>query len=444
MELKQFQKEGVKFLKKKKYAILADEMGLGKTIQIIQTLNELHLKKVLIICPAIIKHHWKNQIQEHYKVKKNIDIQVIMKGKEDITCPDNSKIIIINYDLLLSKHIMNQLKNIKFDVLVCDESHYLKNIKAKRTINVLGRHGLIHNTDRAYMLTGTPILNKPVDLYPVLLVLFYSYIKEHVSYHGFARYFNGAYIDRYGMFQLGTPTHKEELNDILNNFMLRRLKQDVLKELPAKKYEVIEVATEDYTEKGEAIDIDNSNFTAPNFAKTRLDIAHAKKKACVEYIKYALTYKQKIVVFAYHVEIIKYLKEELAEFHPVEIYGGTALKQRDFNIESFVKNKNTRLLIGQIQAAGQGVDGLQHVCNHIIFVETTWSPGEIQQAVDRCHRIGQTLPVTIEILAANNTLESIVLKSLIKKDTYIQEIVDGEVVEKRIDLKTKRKEGVKK
>ena len=166
-KLMPFQEEGVEFLKAHKHALLADDMGLGKTAQAIVAANELKANKILVICPASVKIHWMHEFRKW--TDKPYALQIINKKSDKIYF--NTRITIINYDLVISKGIYNQLIHQEFGVGICDEAHYLKNLTAKRTKAILGKKGILTHCFCKWMLTGTPILNRPIELFPILRTL---------------------------------------------------------------------------------------------------------------------------------------------------------------------------------------------------------------------------------------------------------------------------------
>lgn len=246
LQYKNYQKEFVKFALDKKYILLADEMGLGKTVQAIALINYLNLSKVFVITPAFLKLNWLNELK-HWLANKALHIQIIDTKNLKRFTDFQKGIYIVNYELcekIYEKFYNNDSFNsLKFDLIVYDESHYIKNINAKRTY-----YSLKFNADRYLFMTGTPILNNLLDIVPLLLKILYPtiYSLDYNEYIKQARLFQQYILEKYcyyvetnyGIKVLGTK-NIEEAKAILKPFMIRRLKKDVLKELPDKIRNVI-------------------------------------------------------------------------------------------------------------------------------------------------------------------------------------------------------------
>lgn len=236
MELFAHQKEGIAFLREKKKVILADEMGLGKTRQAILAAREESPAAVLIICPASLKINWQREIAI---VDPEADVFVIQSGKQkEIPAV---KWIVVNYDLLGKYY--DQLASMKalgmIGAGICDEAHYIKGKKAVRSKLTLM---LLENLPVVYMLTGTPIMNRPAEMLNLLKAVEHP-IAERASY--FEKRYCDAYMEtivRRGRAPIrfwnnSGASNLEELREITKDSILRRLKKDVL-DLPPKMISV--------------------------------------------------------------------------------------------------------------------------------------------------------------------------------------------------------------
>lgn len=430
MKLLPFQEEGVAFITSRKHTLLADDMGLGKSCQVIKAVESIKLQHVLIICPASVKLNWVREIKKWLKNYWLYDIQVINKRDEQLSHQAN--IIIVNYDLIAHSNIFNQLKGFDFDLLACDEAHYLKNMKATRTKAVLARNGLVHNARRTVMMTGTPVLNRPIELYPILKVLSPKTIEPYSDYYRFGRRFCDGYQDGFA-FNADGASNTDDLNRRLRGgYMIRRMTHEVQVQLPPKRYQMIFVE-QNAGAKAEFKEIENFSrksvrhqnlgMDGGELATERKNLAMAKVQACAEYIKNAVESTQKLVIFAYHKNVISYLEKEFAEYEPATISGDSSQTARQSAIIRFKEQKNCKVFIGQIQAAGQGIDGLQHSCSNCIFLEWSWVPGEIEQAIKRLHRIGQENAVLIQFLVWADSIEEHMLRVALDKVEDIREIL---------------------
>lgn len=426
MKLFDFQEETMPLLLSRKHNLLAHEPGLGKTIMAIEAINRLRVTKVLCIVKASIKTHWLRKLEEHLQ-NPLIGIQVINK-KTDVLHPMDS-IIIVNYDLVSHSHLFYQLKQRKWDLLIVDEAHYLKNLKTKRTQAILSKNGLIHSCARSMCLTGTPVLNRPSELYPILKVLAPQVIAPYSDYYAYARRYCDAWMDGFGLNDKGA-SHTDELNKKLRqHYMIRREWKDVEVQLPKRRYEMVLVDTTPGVERSlktletfERRDFKHQKLDGGQIATIRRETAEQKVDACIDQIKEYVESSGKLVIFAYHHSVIERLSDELKGFGVVVLTGSTSQSLRQSAIDDFVKTPKIRVFLGQIQAAGEGIDGLQGVCHNILFIESSWVPAEISQAIARLWRLGQTKSVLIRFLIWANSIEEHMLRVALDKVQVTREI----------------------
>lgn len=428
MQLREYQKLGVEFLKNRKYALLADDIGVGKTVQAISALNGAK-NPVLVICPASVKLHWQNQ----FKIWRKIEAFVI--GPKDGGVMPNASVLIVNYDLISqnNKRIFNHLKGLKFSTIICDEAHRLKNPKAKRTKRVLSKFGLIANTEKMWFLTGTPIHNRPIDLYTLLASCAPHLIKPYDDYMGFAFRYCGAFQGKFGLNVRGS-SRESELNEKIKPFFLRRRKEDVLHELPDKIVTKIEfecsahakelIAQEEQKTLEESGESDPAYFKLGEIVRLRKAVAKYKTPEAIKFIKDTMEEAGKVVVFFHHHEVAAELAKALADQGVVVVSGQDNIHHKAAKIKKFVEDPDTKIFLGQMQACGEGVDGLQQAANVCIFVEPSWSPSDIDQAIGRLHRMGQKDSVVAYILTIEDTIESKMMDTILWKQKVIKKILD--------------------
>lgn len=428
-KLYKFQEEGVKFQLSRKHTLLADDMGLGKTVQSIESMNKLKAKKILIICLHSAKFQWENMIWEWADRVYNIQI---LNTRSDVIMKDVD-IIIVNYELVISDNIFSQLKKRRFAVGVCDEAHYLQTLTSQRSKRILGKNGILKNCIYKFLLTGTPMAGRPIDLFPMLYTLANDVIAPYNTYEKFAYRFCGAWEDNWGNLITRGATNLGDLNKRLKRFMLRRIdvgnlpdvSYDLIPLEPNEKTKemIIKESVLSYKEINAIKDLNNLGAMASH----RQHIAIAKMPECLQFIKDTLETVDKLVIFYYHRKVGEILKRELFKYgHYSMIKGGLTLAQKNIEIQRFISKKyKSRLFFAQLQAAGEAIDGLQKVCNHAIFVETSWTPKDILQAVGRLRRIGGLgKPIIAQILAAAGTIEYKILNSMIKKRQIIREVIE--------------------
>jgi len=219
--------------------------------------------------------------------------------------------------------------------------------------------------------------------------------------------------------------------------MIRRLKKDVIKELPDKQYEFAYIepngAIAEVIRKERMLDFDPirdlKNPGAPIWgmiSTIRREMGEAKMPRAIEHLKYLLDIEEvdKVVVFSHHRSVMDGIKRALEDYGIVEWRGGMSDGAKEHSKEQFQTNPNVRVFSGQLEAAGFGLDGLQNVASRVVFVEPAWVPGTNDQAVDRLHRIGQQFPVIAQFLVVEGSLDERVLGTVLDKAFTINEVLD--------------------
>jgi SWI/SNF-related matrix-associated actin-dependent regulator of chromatin subfamily A-like protein 1 len=431
MELFPFQKKGVSFIEAKDgRALLADSMGLGKTCQSLAWL-QLHSEKrpVIIVVPASLKLNWEREIKMWMNPIPNIQILFGTKPNQII-----GDIIIINYDILPAW--LEKLQEIKASVLILDEIHYLKNSKAKRTKagKALGK-----NIPHILGLSGTPIVNRPIEAFNALKLIDDTVVP---SFWKYAQRYCGARHNGFG-WDFSGASHTEELHQkLVQTVMLRRLKKDVLSDLPEKIYSYLPMELDNRKEyitaennfiqwvkenRGEeaAQKASNAEAFAQIEALKQLSIK-GKMKQAIDWVKDFIEVDGKLVVFATHKSTIDSLMAEFKDI-AVKIDGSVTGIDRDKAVQEFQNNNKIRLFIGNIKAAGVGIS--LTASSSVAFLELPWSPGDAEQASDRVHRIGQKDSVTVYYLLAQNSIEEKIAKMLDRKKKVLDSILDGKETE---------------
>lgn len=430
MQQTSFQRVGTKFLAERKAALLADEMRLGKTNQAIMAAEQLGATKILVICPATVKIGWMRQWQEWSK--RDLKFQICYGRKFKIDPEAN--VVIVNYDILIGYDAWKEIMKHKWAVGIFDESHYLKSRGSKRTKRVLLRGAIASQCYYKWFLTGTPILNRPVELFPILLACAPQVIKPYLTFSSYAKHFCGGYWDGF-QYNAQGATHKEELKTrlISSGFMLRRTFHEVYKDMPAPKCELI--ALQEHGPKIDKLVQKEMNWSKEeaSYQKTssgdelaiiRHELALAKVPFSVQHIKYLLTTNKKVVVFAYHRDVLEMLNKLLHSYNPVVIHGGITGNKRQQRIDKFQQDPSCRVFVGQYKASGVGID--LSASNSICFVESSWVPGDIDQAMARCTNIMKTENVSVHFLVIKGTVEEHMLRTVIDKRKNIQAIIEDD------------------
>jgi SWI/SNF-related matrix-associated actin-dependent regulator 1 of chromatin subfamily A len=452
-----FQWAGIAAMTTRKDSLLADEMGLGKTVQAIGLINaKPEIKRVLIVCPASLKINWKNELIRW--CHRPMTILVLSSG--DVWQPCD--IVITNYEQV--PRYRGAIDHVNWDLLICDESHYLKNSKAQRTHAVLGRWDDVPanriypiKATRRLFMTGTPILNRPKELWTTVRALDRQGLgRDWMAFH--TRYCN-AYQDEHG-WQLDGASHLEELQDRLRgSIMVRRLKKDVLPELPPKRRQIITLPAETLATKHmlkveaelakteaemtalrakvEALSVNQADaaykkavqaleeFEGVAFsatAKIRHQTALAKLPGAMDYLINVLNSEEKIVVFTHHRDdMIDPIIEGLAEYGVVKMDGRDNVAQRQAAVHAFQTDPKIRVIVGTMAVMGAG--HTLHAASYVAFIELDWVPGNLAQAEDRLHRIGQKNSILVQHLVLEGSFDGRMAGTVVRKMQTIERAV---------------------
>ncbi len=423
-----YQNIGVSFIETKNgRCLIADDPGLGKTAQSLGWL-QLHPEKrpAVIVVPASLKLNWERECQIWMK---NPKVQILSgKTPGKIT----GEILIINYDIV--KAWVKSFKDIKMQVLILDEAHKVKNPTAQRTKAV---KSLAKIAPHIIALTGTPIENRPMELYNTIWMIDPTICGTKKA---FGKTYCGGYFNGFGWDFNGSSNVQELHAKLTSTIMIRRKKADVLKDLPAKVRGFIPMeignrsvyarAEADFIgwvkkEKGlKAAEKAQNAEALVKIAALKQIAAEGKMVNTVEWIKDHLETTSKLVVFAVHKKAIELLMGELKEFNPVKIDGSVTQEGRQGAVDTFQNDPGCRVFIGNIQAAGIGLT--LTAASSLAFVEIGWSPGEMDQAEDRIHRIGQLASsVNIYYLLSQGTIEETIARLIDSKRKIVDAVMDG-------------------
>jgi SWI/SNF-related matrix-associated actin-dependent regulator 1 of chromatin subfamily A len=432
-----YQNVGVEFLTRRRCALLADEMGLGKTIQAITAADELLADRLLIVTPAIARWNWANELKKFSAYPR--PVQVVTSLSEPIAL---DKSVIISYDLAVSMNIPGS-----FDALIADEAHYLKSVGSQRSQAVLGKDGLVRRARRFWALTGTPLLTHAADLWPLL----YTFGATPLRYPQF--------LERYCVTSnFGIPPGKPprpigtkramvpELRKIAAPYLLRRKKVDVLPELPPvlesdwpverKPFELSKVMLDQVQFELEALDkafaatslpLDQQwrllEASAKSVSTLRRYIGLQKSQRAIDLVKEEMgKLYRKIVIFAVHVDVVGMLRVGLSKFNPVVITGACHADLRQDIVDRFQQDPNCCVFIGNIVAAGTSITLTES--NNVLFVEKEWTPALNEQALARCHRIGQRHSVNVRSLVVKDSIDEKINAILRRKSGDIASFLD--------------------
>lgn len=455
-----FQLAGIAFAKDKPACLIADEMGLGKTIQALGVINaDPAVQNVLIVTKASLKTNWSREAEKWLARPMSIGIA---SGAE---FPETD-VVVINYDIV-TRH-RERLRARTWDLVVLDEAHQIKNRNTARAKAIIGhtpskraqQHGeqvepgLV--AKRKLALTGTPIENRPDELWTTLHFLD---PKQWPNFYRYAARYCGGHFGRWGYVTSGASNLAELQRVLRSTLMIRRMKRDVLAELPPKTRVLVELepagtedalraeketwarheaqlmriqaelelakASEDNGDFAKAVARFRSDASVAfrEIAKVRHDTAVAKLPALIEAIREDLDEADKIIVFAHHLDVLNALHAAF-EKQAVLLTGATSQADRDDAVQRFQTDPACRLFIGSIRAAGEGLN-LQ-AANMVGFAELDWNPAKMSQCEDRAHRLGQRGNVLVKHWLVPGSLDARMIGIIVDKQTIIDQALDDE------------------
>ncbi|XP_059183821.1 DNA annealing helicase and endonuclease ZRANB3 [Centropristis striata] len=439
-----FQREGVEFaLSRNGRCMIADEMGLGKTVQAIAAAYAFRREwPLLVVVPSSLKYPWIEELERWIPELQPGDVNLV-ENKSHTMNISSSKVTVLGYGLLSTdaRPLVEALSRQRFAVVVVDESHYLKSRNAARTKILVP---LIQSAKRAILLTGTPALGRPEELfmqidalYPKRLGTWSDYAKKYCNAH--YRYFGAR-----RQWDCRGSSNLQELHQRLSEIMIRRLKAEVLSQLPPKIRQRIpfdlpkdaaKEASASFAEwerlmkgLGSGVVDAGNPFTQVMGLVTQMykQTAIAKAGAVKDYIKMMLEAEQlKFLVFAHHLTMLQACTEAAIEAKAayIRIDGSVPSSERIQLVHKFQSDPETRVAILSIQAAGQGLTFT--AASHVVFAELYWNPGHMKQAEDRAHRIGQTASVNVHYLIAKGTFDTVMWSMLNRKETVTGSTLNG-------------------
>jgi SWI/SNF-related matrix-associated actin-dependent regulator 1 of chromatin subfamily A len=438
-----YQLAGIEYIADKPICLLADDMGVGKTIQAIGLINYKQYRDVLIVCPSSLKLNW---LYECFEWLTDSHKYCLVNKSTDRLASNG--IVIVSYDMAVALH--EELSH-SWDLLICDESHLIKNPHTQRTQAIVGRKehrefnpitrtydtipaivGISEYATQVLYMTGSPVLNRPIELWPIV---YSAKLFDSKSY--FEKRYCAAKQSRFGYDAKGSSNETELQSLLRSKIMIRRTKDQVLKDLPDKTRQIIELES-NYKENlpFNIEELINANFDLETFqellnkykisfediAEMRAKLGKAKVAKAIEHIAMIKeNTSNPLVVFCHHKEVGEKISEH---FNAPFIDGSVSTQKRQETIQQFQKEE-IPLLVGTILAMGNGFTLTK--ANTVIFVESEWSPLWNIQAEDRLLRIGQKNAVLCQYLVISGTLDNLFIRAFISKYKVINAVLDTKV-----------------
>ncbi|MBP8315464.1 DEAD/DEAH box helicase, partial [Clostridium neonatale] len=433
-ELRQYQVTGFRWFKNLSYlgfgGVLADEMGLGKTVQTIAFLLSEKNKKSLIVAPTSLIYNWKNEFN---KFAPTMKICVLHGDKDErqeiLNDLENYDVILTTYGTL--KNDEEKYEKIKFDYCILDEGQNIKNPLAQSTKSVKNI-----KAENKFILTGTPIENNLIELWSIFDFIMPGYL-DNVSN------FKNRFVNK--------EDSAIELQKYIKPFMLRRLKKDVITELPEKieKNYYVELTKEqkkvyasyvkDIKEKMENNEFNDDKITIfsyltklrqlcldPSIVLDDYNGKSGKIEEVVSMIKDNISENHKILLFSQFTSVLKNISKRLTENKIQHFYldGSTNAGKRLELVEEFNNNDETKVFLISLKAGGTGLNLTS--ADIVIHFDPWWNPAVEDQATDRAHRIGQKNVVQVFKLISEGTVEDKILSLQEKKKQIIKDVLDSD------------------
>jgi SWI/SNF-related matrix-associated actin-dependent regulator 1 of chromatin subfamily A len=423
-ELAPFQWAAVDYALQARRAFLADEQGLGKTVEALAALEADGAYPAVVVCPAALKLNWEREAQKwlpHRSV-------AVIHGR--CAVPPRGDITILNYEIVAAHR--QALSRPRARAIVIDESHYCKNPSAKRTQAVRAVAASVVPDGLRLALTGTPVLNHADELIAQLRVI------DRLTDFGSGARFSAKFRGRLS---------EERLHwHLRRHCFVRRLKADVLPQLPAKRQVVVPMALTNDSEyrlaerdvvawlRTQPLDLStlNAKIAATLRAQRLAQLgtlqrlaARGKLAAALAWIDDFLASGEPLVVFARHVEVQHAVLQRFPD--ALHLLGEDSMGAREAAIASFQHPGGPPLIVAATRVAAQGITLTR--ASNVAFLELEWTPAMHDQAEDRCHRIGQHDAVTAWYLLAATTIDETMARLIQSKRATVAAVTDGRTLE---------------
>ena len=431
--LYEYQKLGVEFfLNSGGRALLADSPGVGKTVQALGFLTHTQYKRSLIVCPASVKFSWENEIDKW----TNLSSFVVGPKTKLEEIPPDVNCIIVNYDIL--KKFFNEFMKYRWDCLVVDECHLIKSQTAIRSKVI---KSLAKNIPHVLMLTGTPVLSRPIEIFNVLNIIDPKVWNNY--YHFAVRYCAGK--QGYWGFEAKGATNLDELRVRISRYFLRRTKEEVLPQLPPKNF--IDVPIDLPVEAREEYELAEKSLikylkeykkdkTDREIARTlqaeklvRLNLLReinttGKIPTAKELIDNIIESGEKVLVFSGFNSPLKKLVAEYPD-NSVLLLGETPIEERGTIVQTFQQNPDVKIFFGGIRSAGVGIT--LTAASNVIFLDYDYVPAAMEQALNRAHRPGAVYQsLNIYQIVSRNTIDGFMKRLLDRKQEIVDQLIEGE------------------
>ena len=439
------------------HGLFGDAPGLGKSGECLLLDNAIEAKKTLVICPASLRLNWEREIRM-WSTRPKVTTYPVTKARDGVNL--NSDFVITSYDMLRNEGIFRALMCQMWDHLVLDEAHYLKDPRGnKRTNAITASNGLNTRVGRISMASGTILPNQPIECYNAVRLLNWDAI-DQMSLEAFRNNYyaeGGGFVT--GWYETvdskGNPVRKRgphwsdkvrnrpvNLDDLRyrlrKHLMVRRLKEDVLDELPEKQWHIVPLQQTSQTKKALAHegfkpvsklmdlgqDFDDSVPIDGSISTAMRELGEAKAPDVIAYIEQLMTEGvEKLVVGAWHRSVLKMMREKLDKYGLVYMDGNTSQQGKQNAVDDFQNKQEIKIILGQVIPLGEGWTLTE--AQDVVLAEPYWVPGKNDQLVDRIHRIGQRgNKVLAHVPVVADSLDEKVLSRVVEKEKHIYRSLD--------------------
>jgi SWI/SNF-related matrix-associated actin-dependent regulator 1 of chromatin subfamily A len=436
LALKPFQAErGVPFLLSQNKTYLAHEPGLGKSAQFVTAVNTKP-GRALIVCPSFLKINWAREITK-WSTTDFPNIQIVPETNKADRVDWSADYVICPQSMLTKPWVMQGILNNEFRYKAVDEVQNFKTPGAARSVALWGGRtkeffspGLMFDCEHEVYLSGTPLLSRPIEIYPILFGAAPETV-DFMSYNTFGFRYCGAWQDDRGQWKFTGSSREAELHKRLTSkFMQIVKKTDVLKDLPGKIRSVLVMDKDPRDAETRELDqqllkeFDGEQkrpATMGQYARLHHANGRAKINWVVDLIKYYLQSdeNEKIILYGFHRDVCEKLAAGLSEFNPDVVLGGLKDSARTAIVDRF-QNGRGRLIVGN-EAMNLGLTLTK--ATRTVFAEYSTLPKVNVQAEDRANRIGSENVTYCQYVVLPNSLDEVRLKSFFKRENAINKII---------------------
>lgn len=441
LEPMKFQHAGVARGVELPHMILGDDMGVGKTAQAIMIGNSIQARKVLVSSPANARSQWVESIKV-WSTVPNIyrKVHVIERTVDGID--PTAAYTVVSHDLLRSPEIYEALVEQDYDLFIGDEAHMFKTTDSGRSQHALGSldgkiKGVASKAEKVLLLTGTPLPNRPRECYNLVRHTCWDAI-DWLSEDAFMERYNPSFSARTGHTWEEHYRAPELRARLRCNVMVRRKLRAVLPQLPPERHEIMKLDLDSGIVdalKAESllnIDVNNLDLRGNGF-EDQQHVATARRmmglalvpQVCRHAVQILDGGVPKLFIACFHREVMDILAEKLSSWGVCMIRGGQTPRQRDVQKKTFITDPKFKVMLGQFEASGQALDGLQTVCSRGLFAEPSWVHKDNVQIVGRLIRNGQRNGILWQYAVAPGSLSEQILGKSIVKGQIVDQFLDA-------------------